>query len=229
MSDFWLAAEMARRPEVSPTARLEALISEEERREWELEQERARGIETREWKRGVARGRGRWAGGIGGGLGGAKIGGILGFMLGGPAGAALGAKLGAIAGAGLGSYAGQRVATEAKIGGRPISPGAMKTFERISPGRYYVGRGEEREREFEWWETERERYMGEQILTSSVLDALSAYGVQRSGGGILDWLLGRGGGAGVPAAGRIAAPGWGAGYEWAAPRAMPSPGALFNI
>lgn len=193
MSEYWLAAEMARRPGISPTALLGRDISEEEREEWELEQERARGIETRERRRGVARGRGRVAGGIGGGFGGAKIGGILGFMLGGPAGAALGAKLGAAAGAGLGSYAGQRVATETGI-----SPGAMRQFRRISPGRYYVGRGEEREREFEWGETERGRYMEEQILTSALMDALTGYRAGAYGPGILDRILGRGAGEVLP-------------------------------
>lgn len=228
MSEYWLAAEMARRPEISPTARLGALISEEERMEWELEQERARGIETRERRRGVARGRGRWGGGVAGGAAGAKIGGILGFMLGGPAGAALGVKLGAAAGAGLGSYAGQKVATDPKWGppGVRISPGAMRGFERIAPGRYYVSRGEEREREYEWGETERKRYMGEQILTNALMDALTGYQVGAYGPGILSRILGRGA---APAAEVIAAPGWGAGYEWAAPRAIPSPGGPITI
>ena len=160
------------------------LEEEEERR---LELERARGIEARERKRGVARGRGRWAGGLPGA--------IIGFMLGGPPGAAIGA--------GIGSYAGQKVATTRKWQppsrtGIKISPGAMKTFEPISPGRYYVGRGEEREREFEWGETERERYMQEQILTSALMDAWSGYRATTYGPDLLKMLMGGGGGAGVP-------------------------------
>ncbi len=188
MSDFYRAEALFRGGARGPTFGLGQLIQREEEEEYRLEQERARGIETRERKRGVARGRGRWGGGLPGG--------ILGFMLGGPVGAAIGA--------GLGSYAGQRVATETRI-----SPGAMKKFERIGPGRYYVGRGEEREREFEWGETERGRYMQEQILTSSLMDALTGYQGAKYGGGILDMILGRGGagaGAVVPTYGGGGAP-----------------------
>ena len=200
MSDFYLAEALLRAQR--PTFELGLDISREEEEEFRLEQERRRGIETRERKRGVATGRGRFAGGVGGGAAGAKIGGILGFMLGGPAGAALGANLGAAAGAGLGSYAGQRIATEGQIlPGRKISPGAMKKFERIGPGRYYVARGREREEEFEFGETERGRILQEQILTSSVIDAISGGLQAKYGGGILDMLLGKGGGVtstGVP-------------------------------
>ncbi|KKM79921.1 hypothetical protein LCGC14_1345070 [marine sediment metagenome] len=175
MSDFYRAEALFRAGR--PTAMLRRDISREEEEEYRLEQERARGIETRERKRGVARGRGRWAGGLPGG--------ILGFMLGGPVGAAIGA--------GLGSYAGQRVATETGI-----SPGAMKKFRRIAPGRYYVGRGEEREREFEWGETERGRYMQEQILSSALMDALTGYQAGTYGPGILDRILGGGAGPTLP-------------------------------
>lgn len=152
-----------------PTQELRRDIWLEEAEERRLELERARGMETRERKRGVARGRGRWAGGLPGG--------ILGFMLGNPVGAAIGAS--------LGSYAGQRIATETGI-----SPGAMKTFERIGPGKYYISRGEERERQFEWGESERERYLSEQILASAAMDALTGGLQAKYGGGILDMILG---------------------------------------
>ncbi len=173
MSDFYLAEALLRAQR--PTFELGLDISREEEEEFRLEQERRRGIETRERKRGVATGRGRFAGGIPGG--------ILGFMLGGPVGAAVGA--------GLGSFAGQK-------GAVAISPGAMKKFERIGPGRYYVARGREREEEFEFGETERGRIMQEQILTSSVLDAISGGLQAKYGGGILDMLLGKGGGVTFP-------------------------------
>ena len=180
MSDFYLAEALLRAQR--PSFELGLDISREEEEEFRLEQERRRGIETRERKRGVATGRGRFAGGIPGG--------ILGFMLGGPVGAAVGA--------GLGSYTGQRVATEGQIfPGRKISPGAMKGFERIGPGRYYVARGREREEEFEFGETEQGRILQEQILTSAVIDAISGYGGAKYG--ILDMLLGKGGG--VPSTG----------------------------
>ncbi len=181
MSDFFRAEALFRAGR--PTAMLRRDISREEEEEYRLGQERARGIETRERKRGVARGRGR----VGGGILGYLIGAALAPVTGG-----LSLAIPALA-AGLGSYAGQRVATETGI-----SPGAMKTFERIGPGRYYVGRGEEREREFEWGETERGRYMQEQILSSALMDALTGYQAGTYGPGILDRILGGGAGATLP-------------------------------
>ncbi len=153
-----------------PTFELGLDIRREEEEEERLWGERARGLETRERKFGEARGRGRWGGGLPGG--------ILGFMLGGPAGAAIGA--------GLGSYAGQRIATK-------YTPGAMKEFERIGPGKYYVSRGREREREFEFGEEERNRYVKELMLTSAAFDALSGYRAGTYGPGILKMMMGGGG------------------------------------
>ena len=173
MSDFYLAEALLRAQR--PTFELGLDISREEEEEFRLEQERRRGLETRERKRGIATGRGRWGGGI------------LGYLIGAalaPATGGLSLALPAL-GAGVGSYAGQK-------GAVAISPGAMKKFERIGPGRYYVARGREREKEFEWEETERTRMLQEQILSSSLMDALSG-GLQAKYGGILDMILGRGG------------------------------------
>ncbi len=190
MANFYREEAIARAKAGVPTRELWQDIRRVEEEEARLVEERARGIETRERKRGVARGRGRWGGGILGYLLGAAAVGAAGLTGG------LSLAIPALA-TGLGSYFGQRVATEGQIvPGRKISPGAMKKFERIAPGRYYVGRGEEREREFEWGETERGRYMQEQIQASALMDALSGYGVAK-GGGILDMILGRGGGAGA--------------------------------
>lgn len=168
-----------------PTFELGLEIRREEEEEFRLAEERRRGIETRERKRGVARGRGRWGGGL------------LGLLLAGAAPFTGGASLlaaGALSG--LGSYLGQR-------GAVAIAPGARRKFERIGPGRYSVGRGEEREREFEWGERERERYFREEILTSAAMDALSAvlgtrYAGTKGYGSILDMILGRGAGAALP-------------------------------
>jgi len=64
MSDFYRAEALFRGGARGPSFGLGQLISAEELEEQELEQKRARDIETRERKRGVARGRGRWGGGI---------------------------------------------------------------------------------------------------------------------------------------------------------------------
>ena len=180
MSDFFRAAALlgASRPSFG----LGLDISREEQEEFRLEQERRRGIEKRDRRREVALGRGSTVGGT--------IGGLLGSLLG---------PIGTAAGAGIGSFIGQRIATGTDLisGGkiaRTISPGAMKEVKRISPGRYFVGRGREREEEFDFGEPERNRLLQEQILTTSLIDAITGYRAAKFGPGILDQILGRGGG-----------------------------------
>ena len=142
-------------------------IRREEEEEFRLEQERLRGVGTKERRREQKRGQGRWLGGVPGG--------ILGFILGGPPGAAIGAGIGS------------RVGQEAMV---RTSPQAMRKFERIGPGKYYVSRGREREKQFEYGQQEQDRYFKELMLTSAAMDAISGYTGAKYGGGILDMILG---------------------------------------
>lgn len=167
----YLAAALFRAKD--PTIELRKDIWLEEAEERRLEEERRRGIETRERKFGTARGRGR----VGGGLLGLLIGTALAPATGGAS-----LLIPALA-AGAGSYLGQK-------GAVAVTPGAMKKFERIGPGKYYIARGREREREFRFGEKERERYISELMMTSAAWDALSGYGAAKYGGGILRQILG---------------------------------------
>ena len=144
-------------------------IRREEEEERRLILERARGVEERKRSFEGARGAGRIVGGVGGG--------ILGFLLGGPG----GAKIGAAAGAGIGSFAGQKI-------GVGLSPGANRKFDRIGPGVYYVARGRERQKQFDYGETDREHYINELILASAVRDASRAYKIA-SGSSLLNNIL----------------------------------------
>lgn len=169
-----------------PTFELGVDVTREQEEEEKLYQEQQRARERRSRKYESASGKGRWVG--------AAAGGLLGFLVGGPLGAAKGAKIGLTVGAGVGSYLGQKIATDPRI-----SPGVKlpEKFKRISAGRYYVDIGEEQQKQFEFEETERTRYLNEQILTRAAMDAMTAYGVTKYGGGILDMILGRGTGGGV--------------------------------
>ncbi len=145
-----------------PTFGLRVDITREQQEEEKLYRERQRGREARSRKYESASGKGR------------VIGGLLGFLVGGPI------------GAGIGSAAGQAVATK-------FTPGTKlpEKFKRIGPGRYFVDIGEERQKQFEFEESERSRYLNEQILTRAATDAISGYRAEKYGGGILDMVLGR--------------------------------------
>ncbi len=175
MSNPFLAEALLRASR--PTFGLRVDITKEQQEEEKLYRERERARERRTRKYESASGKGRVVGGVVGGV----AGGLLGFLIAGPG----GVKWGASTGAGLGSAAGQAVATK-------FTPGTKlpEKFKRIGPGRYFVDIGEERQKQFEFEEDERSRYLTEQILTRAATDAISGYQAGKYGGGILDMILG---------------------------------------
>ena len=109
----------------------------------------------------------------------------MGFLLGGLAGPA-----GAIAGATAGAAFGSRVVSGAMV---KTSPQAMKKFERISEGVYYVAKGRELERQSKFNWREQDRYIQELMLANAATDAMSAFRLAsgaEGAGSLLDMIMG---------------------------------------
>lgn len=171
-----------------PSFGLGVEVAREERAESAATAARSRGVAKRGRARATARGRGRTAGGL------------LALLLAGATGGASIPVTAALAGAG--SFIGQKAAIA-------LSPDARKKFKRVGPGKFFVDPGIERERSFQFGESERDRLLREDILAGSLTDAITGGLKAKYGDGILDMLLGTRSPAGtiVPVTGGRAVPG----------------------